>query len=46
VVGATTNDEGAENAAERMRLALPACDFDVDVPDLDRYASIDNARSQ
>jgi transposase len=46
VVSATTDDEDAENAAERMRLALPACDFDVDAPDLDRYASFDNARSR
>ena len=46
VVDATTSDEAAENGAERMRLAFPACDYDVEAPDLDRYASIDNARSR
>ncbi len=42
VVGASTNDEIVQNASEEMRIALPACDFDVDVPDLARYASIDD----
>jgi hypothetical protein len=42
IVGAATSNEIAPNGAEQIRLALPACDFDVATPDLGRYATIDN----
>jgi transposase len=44
VVDASTTNEIAQNGAQQMRLALPACDFDVAVPDLGRYATIPNDR--
>jgi transposase len=41
VVDAPQADEVAQNCSQRIPIALPACEFDVAVPDLARYPSID-----
>jgi transposase len=45
VIDAAPTNEIALTGSHSARLTLPACDYDVATPDLDRYASIDNARS-